>query len=319
MYHLRPLQMWFNAMGGPQSIGETTLGHNHQCRSALRHWANSSFLQKTSFIDFPRQLEVTLTTDASDKGWGAHLGRHSASGIWPPEVQSWHINAKEMKAVHLAIRALAHHLVSKLIHLRTDNTTVMYQINKGGGTKSVRLLDVLGDIYRAVHRLNSVITASHIPGRQNIQADLLSRMTTNASEWTLHPRLFQILCKRWGHPSIDLFASHTNHQMRPYVTIEQDAFSLRWQDQRLIYAFPPFALIQRFLVQLRSLPSYQVILVAPLWRSRPWYTLLLELGPVDQISLAEEQQQVLFQQIGDQMMWADTNRYQLVAWRLSKC
>ena len=318
MFHLRPLQMWFKNQAGHQKLDHEMMTITEESRESLLHWSDASFLQKTTFVTFPKYQEVTLTTDASDIGWGAHLDQRSVSGVWPPSTRAWHINAKEMKAVHLAIKAFAHLLISKVIHIKTDNTTVMYQINKGGSTKSLRLLSVLGDIYSLSHKLNSCLIASHIPGKQNIKADLLSRMTTVPAEWTLHPRIFQHLCRRWGHPSIDLFSSHSNHQTHPYCTIEQDAFSLDWSQMKLIYAFPPFALIQRVLVELQKLQQYQVILITPLWRSRPWYPLLLKLQPSDRISLSHIQNKTLFQEVGEEIIWEEEHHYQLVAWRLSK-
>ena len=45
---------------------------------------------------------------------------------------------------------------------------------------------------------------------------------------------------------------------------------------QLTYAFPPFSLIQRCLQKVKE-DRAQVLLVAPVWRSRPWYPILLDL------------------------------------------
>ena len=55
-----------------------------------------------------------------------------------------------------------------------------------------------------------------------------------------------------------------------------DAFSLDW-GQILGYAFPPFALIGRCVRQLRSQKVDQLVLVAPVWPTQPWYPLLLQM------------------------------------------
>ena len=47
---------------------------------------------------------------------------------------------------------------------------------------------------------------------------------------------------------------------------------------QLMYVFPPFSLIHRCLQKVIVIEDRaQVLLVAPVWRSRPWYPILLDL------------------------------------------
>lgn len=87
----------------------------------------------------------------------------------------------------------------------------------------------------------------------------------------------------WGPLELDLFASRLTFQLPQFVSWRPDplatyrnAFSLNWKDLGG-YAFPPFALISRCLHQIFAQEVTQLVLVAPVWETQPWYPLLLEL------------------------------------------
>ena len=64
-----------------------------------------------------------------------------ASGFWPLEVKSQHINVLEMKTVWLALQAFAPHIQRHSVLLVTDSTTVSAYINgRGGGGGGVTLV-----------------------------------------------------------------------------------------------------------------------------------------------------------------------------------
>ena len=53
------------------------------------------------------------------------------------------------------------------------------------------------------------------------------------------------------------------------------------------YAFPPFALIGRCLRKLQDQEDSHLVLVAPVWKSQPWYPLLLHLCVASPILLPQ--------------------------------
>ena len=61
------------------------------------------------------------------------------------------------------------------------------------------------------------VSAAHGPGKDNIEADQQSRILQDATEWKLHPELFQNILDKFGKPDIDLFASRINRELRKYV------------------------------------------------------------------------------------------------------
>ena len=126
------------------------------------------------------------------------------------------------------------------------------------------------------------LSAAHIPGKDNVQADYYSREQNDSKEWAITPKLFQNLQKILGQPDIDLFASRTNCQVRPYVSwhpdpdcFAVDAFSLPWT-HTLSYCFPPFSLVGRVIQKIRE-DKATAKLVSPLWPTQCWYPTVLSM------------------------------------------
>ena len=62
------------------------------------------------------------------------------------------------------------------------------------------------------------VSAAHISGKDNIEADQQSRILEDATEWKLHQELFQKTADKFGKPDINLFASRINRQLKRYVS-----------------------------------------------------------------------------------------------------
>ena len=131
-----------------------------------------------------------------------------------------------------------------------------------------------------------VPVAPYISGEDNLIADFLSRGKWLPREWALLPEVFNRLESVFSSPEIDLFASSLNHRLLHYcsrvwdlVAWALDTFSLHWKDLRG-YAFPPFSLISQVLRKIKE-DQASLILVAPCWPTRPWFSDVLTL-PVDQ-------------------------------------
>ena len=60
--------------------------------------------------------DMTLTTDASTKGWGAVYGEQKTGGPWSLEEQGFHINYLELKAIWLGLKSLCNNL--RQTHIR---------------------------------------------------------------------------------------------------------------------------------------------------------------------------------------------------------
>ena len=102
-------------------------------------------------------------------------------------------------------------------------------------------------------------------------------------DWRLHPNIFMAINQLWGPVDVDLFASRLTAQVprfyswRPDPQAEAtDAFAQEWATVKG-YAFLPFGLIGRCLRKLLYQGVSRLVLIAPIWKSQPWYPLLLDL------------------------------------------
>ena len=129
---------------------------------------------------------------------------------------------------------------------------------------------------------NMFLLALYVPGILNKIADLLSHLKLESTEWMLHPRIFKQIANVYRMPVLDMFASALNHQVPKYFSwtldpqaVGMDAFSVNW-NKGLLYMFPPFSLIQKCLQKIIE-DKVTVLLITPVWQSRPWYPMLLNL------------------------------------------
>ena len=151
--------------------------------------------------------QVTLTTDASKLGWGAHVDSNATQGRWTIEESQLHINELELKAIEFAVRAFSSCLEGKHVKVESDNSTAVTYINSMGGTKSPRCNDIAYQIWSWCIIKNIWLSATHIAGVTNTRADEESRLFNDRTEWTLDKTIFAKIVEHWGLPDVDLFAA----------------------------------------------------------------------------------------------------------------
>ena len=123
----------------------------------------------------------------------------------------------------------------------------------------------------------------HIPGRLNVLADRLSRISSPLqSEWSLKQVVAEQIFIQLGRPMTDLFATRLNNKLPLFVSPVADssawavdAMSIPWENL-FLYAFPPLKLIPQVLLKVQQTPC-KLLLVAPLWPQRSWFPLLFSL------------------------------------------
>ena len=223
-----------------------------------------------------------MQTDASTLGWGAHLQGTRTGGQLTEEEAVVHINCLEIKAVLLALQSFSTTLAGTHVRLEIDNTTAVSYINCMGGSRSKECNSLARQIWLWCIDNKIWVSATHMPGSKNVEADHESRVFHDNTEWALSPAVFQRLCEILFIPQVDLFASRLNHKVPSYVAwrpdpkaVTIDAFAISWTE-RLFYAFPPFSLITRVLRKIRE-DKAEGVLVAPLWETQPWFPLLIKM------------------------------------------
>lgn len=172
-------------------------------------------------------------------------------------------------------------------------TAVTY-INEMGGTHSHSCNKVAKKIWLWCISKQIWLSCSHLPGKQNILADSLSRLTeSNSTEWSLRQDVFSRISAVFGKPHIDLFASSLNFKVIKFASWKADpnafvidAFTCNWSDH-FFYAFPPFSLISRCLQKIEQ-DKARGILILPLWPPQPWFAKFLVLLAALPICLPQE-------------------------------
>ena len=129
-----------------------------------------------------------LYTDASNSGWGAVLSRQGQSitkcgGRWACHEAESHINFLELKAILLALQSCESLLAtSRTVCIHSDNMTAISYLNEYGGCHNVQLNELSRSIWSWYISRSIDITALHIPGIDNVNADALSRNFNDSIE-----------------------------------------------------------------------------------------------------------------------------------------
>ena len=196
-----------------------------------------------------QEPSLELYTDASEAGWGAHTNQEQTGGRWLPSDLA-HINVLELKAILFGLKSLCK-VSNSHIRVRTDSTTALAYVKYMGGTKSSDCRRVATQIWDWVQLHSNWLSITHIPGVENVLADLRSRKFRDHLEWELNPGIFNDVCQTFGTPEVDLFASRVNAKLDRYVSWDPDpgswrtdAFTFTWTDM-FVYCFPPFRILPR--------------------------------------------------------------------------
>ncbi|XP_073401634.1 MOB kinase activator 3A isoform X2 [Dendrobates tinctorius] len=183
-------------------------------------------------------------------------------------------------------KCLLPQLQQKHVRILSDNTTTVAYINRQGGTRSETLMSSAARILSLAESYLLSLSALHIRGENNQEADFLSRHTLRQGEWCLSRQIFQDIVALWGHPQVDLFATRENRQTKTFASLSPadhpdilDALQASWKF-KLAYAFPPLILLPQVIRKIRE-DKARVILIAPFWPKRPWFSWLRIMSVTD--------------------------------------
>ena len=224
---------------------------------------------------------ICIKTDASKIGWGATCDGKTTQGCWSKAEAGEHINYLELLGAFFGLKSLCEAQKQKHIRIELDNTTAVSYINAMGGMVSLKCNEIAKDIWQWCIARDIWISAAHIPGVMNEEADKASRVFNDRTEWQLDQRVFQDVVRTLNiSPSIDLFASRLNAQLPRYVSWQPDpnatytdAFTVDWSEFDS-YMFLPFSLINRCLQKV-TLETARAVIVVPLWSNQCWFTVLM--------------------------------------------
>ena len=250
---------------------EIVLSHNAICD--IKWWINN-IDNSCHKIQNPNP-DITIHTDASLTGWGITDGTNPSRGLWH-DLEIDNINVLELKAIEIGIYTYFKYKNFTHIRVMCDNITAISYINNMGGIKSNTCNDIAIRIWQFAIKNKFWISAAHIPGIHNTEADKQSRILEDTTEWQLNPDIFKKIVGKFGQPDIDLFASRINKHIDKYVSWHPDpdavavnAFSMVWHDA-YFYIFPPFSIIGQVISKIKR-DRTDAVLVVPDWPTQYWY------------------------------------------------
>ena len=250
---------------------KTTLAISPDSREELIWW-DTQMIKWNGRMVLTTEPDLTIESDASTQGWGASHQSTSTGGPWSPQEKKWHINCLELLAATLALKTFVKHKTGISVLMKIDNTTAVAYINNQGGTVSMKLISLTQDLWMWCLERNIHIQAQYLLGVMNQTADRESRSMNDRSDWSLDHSTFQRINRLYGPLEVDLFASRLTNQCHRYFSWRPDPF-LEATDA---FQRPPWNLIPRVLMKTQT-QGADVILVAPVWKTQPWYPFLLSL------------------------------------------
>ena len=284
--HYRALQrQYINSIHQSKRLSNKTKVYlTRESLTDLQWWISTQIHQFNKCLISLPVFDLVIYTDASNQGWGAHRNGVMTGGRWNIQESRQHINILEMKAALLAIQSFLKTQVKMPQHiaLQMDNSTAVAYVNKRGGTRSSTLAALAIEVWNVCQKRGIWITAQHLPGVQNVDADWASRHFNERTEWTLDKAIFTRIVTKYYTPQVDLFASRLNHQLPLYVSrhpdpgaMEVDAMTLHW-NRWTSFIHAPIIMLPRILKKIRE-DQATCLLIAPNWPGQTWYPLLLEM------------------------------------------
>ncbi|KAL0172890.1 hypothetical protein M9458_033201, partial [Cirrhinus mrigala] len=176
LLRMRPLQYWLKPRVPSHAWrhGRLRIRVDQACVEALIPWKNSQWMERGVPLGMVCRRKV-VTADASNTGWGALCDGKPAFGLWTKAEAGTHINCLEMLAVCRALHYFLPDLKGHDVLVRSDSMTVVSYINCQGGLSSKRLFTLVKDLLEWAQLNLCSQRATHVPGRLNQGADMLSR------------------------------------------------------------------------------------------------------------------------------------------------
>jgi len=187
--------------------------------------------------------------------WSSKLGCHDGESKFagttfsPPEL--WHGTSsstlRKMWGLLHSLESFLDIIRHKSVQIFTDNSNVVRVM--GQGSTDLRLNDIVLRIISLTMEHDITLLPTWVPRDQNKVADGLTHLE-DPCDWTLIADVFQKIVAQWGLPTIDRFASHSNHlldrcnsMLRCPGSVGINALAQRDWSEHFNWCFPPFNLI----------------------------------------------------------------------------
>ena len=173
--YLRPLQFYLLSFHlDLRSNLEAWIPIRPSLRLALWPWTDAHWLGARVPLGRP-DPSISIATDASLVGWGAHWGDRLLSGRWTGDEATLHISILELRAIRRALQELAPEITGLTIRIMTDSISAAAYIRREGGTHSLPLYREARDLLLWCQAHSIILVPHFLPGHLNVLADLQSR------------------------------------------------------------------------------------------------------------------------------------------------
>jgi hypothetical protein len=191
-------------------------------------------------------------------------------------------NQRELLAVK---RAIEHFLPTlqelgiSTLTLESDNLTTVFNIAKVKAARGPS--PIVRALFSLLTRHRLTLIPAYRPGVLNIKADALSRLEL-MGDYEVRWEPVQATLQTWGiHPSIDLFATRSNHKLPNYVSADPydsdavwtDAWTEKWSSWKFPFIHTTPALIPRCLQRVNE-ERIVALMITPMWPSQIWWNTL---------------------------------------------
>ncbi len=239
----------------------------------------------------PQGTPIEIATDASAEGWGATILSNGmkAQGYWTSRQSYKSSNFREILAVLLSLLAFLSQIKDKSVFILSDNVSAVCYINMQGGP-AMELSRIAGSIWSLALTHKIQLKAQHLKGSLNVQADTLSRLSSQY-EWSLHQGVYDYLDTLWGPHTIDRFATMATSKCQKYNSRFLDPKSMGvdallqgdWNKENN-YVNPPVRLLDKVLEIIFQQQATATI-IAPQWKAQWFHQKLKQLSVVPPIKL----------------------------------
>ena len=206
------------------------------------------------------------------------MAGNRTGGLFSSEESQQHIYILELKAALFGLKALCNNFPNIHIFIQLDSTSAVAAINKMGCARLIDIDQVVHLIWNFVLKHDNWVTATHIPGIFNEEADIESRKHETRTEQMINLKYFEKIIKSLNFkPTVDLFAARLNTELPHFISLRPGPDSKQvsvftFSEENLsFYAFPPFICIPKVLQKVWH-DKAEGILVVPDWPNQLWYT-----------------------------------------------
>ena len=167
---------------------EASMTLSSESASDLNWWMTSLPSECKNITMGNPTIEVAI--DASILGLGAVYNGQSSQGMSTLLETQKHINELELLAVYFGLKSFLCLLKRKHVCIKSNNSATVCYLNAMGGTESPLSNKIAKSVWMCCVKNEIWLTACHVPGVLNFEADKSSRQFNGRIEWQLQPGIF---------------------------------------------------------------------------------------------------------------------------------